>query len=229
MRFQKYILCAVVALTAFGVAVGLLDIGGFFTNFFRTKEPEVKAVEPVAEKKTADLYETLPPEVTVVPSGEGFGTGDGKGTIEPKSDENSEKTEPEFCPDGEFYFAGDSPKGFKDFKSLTIQTKDYEQVSEENDYEGEPIPPKGYIFGNKNREFNFVRVSISPKQLSFETEAIKGVSYKFTGKYVDEEIKVKKDYGYEYTELVEIKGTLIKMRDGKKIAEIEAKFARGGC
>jgi hypothetical protein len=56
------------------------------------------------------------------------------------------------------------------------------------------------------------------------------VSYQFDGKFVDEEIKLKDEYGEEYTETVYLKGRLTKWRDGKKIAEAKVRFGIShGC
>jgi hypothetical protein len=51
MKFQKYVLSAAAALTAFGLSVGLFDIGRYLTA---NSAPEVKQVEEV---KTVTIEE----------------------------------------------------------------------------------------------------------------------------------------------------------------------------
>jgi len=82
--------------------------------------------------------------------------------------------------------------------------------------DGIPIPPKGYVFTSK--EFKFTRINIAGKQISFETQMKKGISYQFAGKFADEP---KATDEKDYPELI---GRLIKMRDGKKIAKSKVSF-----
>ena len=194
------------ALTAFGLSVGLFDIGRYLTA---NSAPEVKQVEEV---KTVTIDELRSSQTDLEPKIE-----------EPAPVvESEETTKPEFYADGYYYIIGDAPKGFKDFDSLTIETTDYNLATPENDYKYINIPPKGYVFTTK--EFNFKRISVSEKRISFETETIKGISYKFVGEFTEEEVELG-----EYTEYALIKGTLTKMRDGKKITAAEVKLAAGGC
>lgn len=119
---------------------------------------------------------------------------------------------------GEFYFDGETlPKGFKDFEFLEIVTRDYEVQNETGAY-GAPIPPEGFIQAGK--KFKFTRIGIGNKQVAFETETVGGISYKFTGDLKDED----SDSCDIEQGAADLKGRLIKMKNGKKIAETEIGF-----
>ena len=62
--------------------------------------------------------------------------------------------------------------------------------------------------------------------MAFETENIKGVSYKFSGKFVE-----KAPFWNLSEQKTVLKGHLIKMKKGKKIAETDLDFFwyEGGC
>ena len=226
MKLKIYALWFVVALTAFGLSLGLIEIGRYLQTAFSSeakneaKKDEAKKEESVGTVTIEEI--TYPPRVvnlTTVP------------VVEQPAPviESKENTENEFYADGDYYIIGKLPKGFRDFEILSIVTRDYENASEENNYEGAPIPPKGFFLIKK--EFNFTRINIANRQIAFETEAKKGVSYQFAGEFIEgEAIEVKDKDGYEYTDYVVLKGRLKKMRDGKKIAESEVKFAiMHGC
>ena len=213
MKLKNYVLRVVVALTAFGLCVGLFEIGRYLTADSHLKTEELRTIQPVEK----ELPENLPAKPAV------FALRDEQTPIISPT-ETEEKTEYKFDAGNEYYIIGKLPKGFRDFESLNIVTRDYANASEENNYEGMPIPPKGFFLTKK--EFNFTRINIANQQIAFETEAKKGVSYQFVGEFVEEEaIEAKDKDGYEYTGYAVLKGRLKKMRDGKKIVESEVKFA----
>lgn len=217
MKLRKIILCIAAGLAAFGASVGLFELGRWLTVVPEVEYCPAENIATSVEKPVQPLLtaENLPSSVTVFPLP--------KAAEIPQSEPVDDSDEEYEIPTGgEFYLIGDLPKGFKDFQHLSFQTVDYALASAENDYQDIHIPPKGYI--ETNRQFDFTRISVSSKRLKFETETIKGVSYKFTGKFVDEHLEMG-----DYTAYVSLEGTLTKMRDGKKIAEINVKFEVGGC
>lgn len=136
--------------------------------------------------------------------------------------ETEAQTEPEdewqWDGSGEFYLAAEVlPKGFKDFEFMEIITRDYEVQDETGAY-GVPIPPQGFI--QTKTKFKFVRIGIGNKQVSFETEKINGISYKFTGNYREEN----GDSCPIEENSVDLKGRLVKMKNGKEIAETSVGF-----
>src|SRR5436190_18842717 len=89
------------------------------------------------------------------------------------------ETQPEIFEAGGTYVldARRVPMAFADIEALSIETHEY---SEENgDYSYEPIVPTGNLWtGN---EFKFQTITISDREITFETREVKGVSYKFVG------------------------------------------------
>lgn len=218
MKLQKIILCVAVALTAFGVSLGLLEIGKYLLTAYSPETVEETAVLPILEKQQPVLAENQPDDITVYPfrnmlSPQATAAADPKIESEP---------EPETYKGGEYYIIGKLPKGFKDFDNLSVETIDYAIVQPGNNYEEFYIPPKGSLYMKK--EFKFIRVSVSNERISFETKTIKGISYQFVGKFVDERIDMD-----EYWEHAELEGQLTKLSGGKKIAGSKVKFAVGGC
>jgi hypothetical protein len=213
MKLQKIILCVAVALTAFGASFGLLEIVRYLTAEEEIKCVAVEATQPAKSEANVTL-DSLPSKVTILPT---------RAEVSKSEEKNEDDSENEEYIGGEYYIIGELPKGFKDFHSLIVETTDYSLASAEKGYQDIHIPPEGYVYAN-NKEFTFKRVAVSRKQLSFETEAIKGVSYKFTGKHVDEAL----DVG-EYMAHADLEGVLTKLKDGKKIAEFKVKLEVGGC
>jgi len=206
LKFFLFRLAAIV--TAFMLGVGFFDAAQYLQSFFLT--PESATVQP--QQETSFVPPRVVPSPLVEPTPYVV-----TGTF-PASKEN---TEAEIEAEGDYYIIDDLPKGFKEFDSLTIITRDFTKEQSSESYDTQ-IPPKGYVLANK--EFNFTRINIANKQIAFETETKKGISYKFAGEFIDED-----QQGYEHTMYVVLRGRLTKMRDGKKIAESKVSFAMGGC
>ena len=77
--------------------------------------------------------------------------------------EKGETEEFSFQPDGEFYSDQYLPREFRDFNFFTVQTLNWENMSEENDYQPENIPPRGFL--NAGKEFNFIKISVGNRFL----------------------------------------------------------------
>jgi hypothetical protein len=204
MNLRKYFLCAAVALAAFILSCGLIDFGRYLQTLFKAEEKREETVRTLTVEEITYPHPVVKSEIS-------------------RTEEQIVSAEPEFYTEGDFYIIGDLPKGFKDFRILRIITHDYEKASVENNYEGVPIPPEGYLEAKK--EFNFTRIKIADKKISFETETKGGISYRFVGEFIEAEMIEVKDKDGEYTDYVVLKGRLKKMRDGKNIAESEIKLA----
>ena len=205
MKLQKIILCVVVALTAFGLAVGLLDLGRYLRTAFQSPaKVEIKAEKtipaplPMANADIKFAPETYKPPV-----------------------ENEPETDYDYGETGDYYIAGRyKPKGFKDFDNLSILTHEYDTKLKKV----VRVKPSGSIQAGK--EFKFSWINIENKRISLITESVKGVSYQFDGKVIEEEeLKYKDAKGEEITDYVYIKGRLTKWRNGVQIAEAKVKFA----
>jgi hypothetical protein len=209
LRVFVYRLAAVV--TAFILGVGFFNAARYAQAFFRASE--IDAVEATVKRETLFFPPRVEPSQLIEARL--------SAPPEPVADDK-EETQPEFSPDGDYYILGDVPKGFKDVEYLNVTTTS-ERAAPENNYEIVSVPPEGYLWNEK--KFDFDSINVSGKRISFETEAKKGVSYKFVGEFIDEEkIPRKSDNGEEYFEYAVLKGRLIKMRDGKKIAESKVKL-----
>lgn len=163
------------------------------------------------------LLQSSPPSVQAVPNIEAANTPmetlDLPASVAPRTDE----TRPvEFDASGDYYLAGEKPpKGFENLEYLEIVTRDYDIEIEPGIY-GKPIPPKGSVRAARNYKFKFL--AIGTRQIAFETEKIKGISYKFTGEFESRE-----NSNLEGKNTV-LEGRLIKIKDGKKLAETKSEF-----
>ncbi|HVE57728.1 MAG TPA: hypothetical protein VNB22_12920 [Pyrinomonadaceae bacterium] len=204
MKLQKIILCVAVALTAFGASLGLLEIGSYFGAVFEPSKIEIKTPEPLASPvyAPARIPEFKPPAFTP--------TVETKPEIEP---EDWDKT-------GYYYTIDDRTKGFADFEWLQLDTSKYDQKL------GKVVKakPKGWIDA-ANRYFQLSSINITGSRISLVSEKQKGISYRFDGKFIEEEeVKYKDEDGEEITDKAVLKGRLTKWRNGVKIAEANVKF-----
>ena len=216
MKLQKIILCVVIALTAFGASLGLLEIGSYLRAAFAPLKVEIKPLEPI---QSPVVYpQPIPDFATPV--------------VTPAEESEPEEAEPvDWGATGDYYIIDDKPNGFEEFLNLSIE----DHVWSDKSSKPIPIKPKGAIETDvgkteTTRIYNFSRINISGKKISLVSQAKKGVSYQFDGRFVDEEIKLKSENGEEYTETVYLKGRLTKWRDGKKIAEAKVRLSIShGC
>jgi hypothetical protein len=205
MRLQKIIMCAAAALTGFALSVVLLEIGSYLYSELQPLKLNVSNVEPIP------IATYQPPVIKKEP---------------PKTSEDKKYVHKEFSEPGEdgyYYIIGtpameNKPKGFKDFDYFHLVT----YRIEEKTYKRVPVKPNGWF--STNISFNFARLKISGKKISFTTETQKGVFYQLEGRFVDETITVKDSYGKDYTDTVAIKGLLTKWKNGVKIAEAKVNF-----
>jgi hypothetical protein len=223
MKLKNFLYRLAAILTAFALGVGFFNAAQYLQTFFQ--EPEIETVETVVKRETLIFPPRVEPASLI----------EAKLYAQPEPIADSkEEREVKFSADGVYDIIGNLPKEFKDYISLDITTRSYEDVAAENRYVGDPIPPEGSLStsekSSKDVTFDFKRINIADKQIAFETETKKGVSYKFVGEFINEEkIEYKTAKGYEQTQYAVLKGRLTKWRDGKKIADIEAYFSEGGC
>ena len=205
MNLPKIILSAAVALTTFGAGVGLLEIGSYLYSALQPLKLNVSNIEPVP----IAIYQ--PPVIKKEPT---------------KTTEDKKYIHKEFSEPGEngYYYLigtpaiGNKPKGFKDFDYFQLET----YRIEEKTYKHVPVRPNGWVY--TNRLFDFARLKISGKKISFTTETQKGVFYQLEGRFVDETITVKDSDGEDVADTIVIKGLLTKWKNGVKIAESKVNF-----
>lgn len=110
------------------------------------------------------------------------------------------------------------PKAFADLEYLTLEVSEY--YEQDGEYLSRPIVPRGAIHGKK--EFKFSRIAIGGRELTFQTRTVGGISYRFVGRFpVPEEAGGDEEEVEGSPSLV---GKLIKIRNGKWEAAMEAKF-----
>lgn len=213
MKIQRFVLCCAVALAAFGASLGLLELGNYLREIFVS--PKLSArIEPP---------QTISAPPTIVPPTARF-------EIPVSVHENEPAEEPvyEWSATGDYYIAGRNPKGFKEFDSLVIVTREW------NDEKQKLVAVKasGAVYtrsGSDSPEYEFSAININGKRISIVTRQRSGISYQFDGKFVDEKIKHTNADGYEYEADILLKGRLTKWRSGKMIAEAKVNLELGGC
>ena len=220
MKLQKIILCAAIAVTAFGASVGLLEIGAYLREALTPIRVELKPLETVQLPigyQPPRIPDFPPPSYTPPPA-----------VSEPQEDE-SEVVDWGFT--GDYYIIDDNPEGFEDFLNLTISDHEYDEKSEEV----VKIKPEGTIdIQDPKRDdvktFKLMSIDIKGQKILLISQTKKGVSYQLDGKFVEQDVIRKDENGEEYTETVYLKGRLSKWRDGKKIAEANVRFGIShGC
>ncbi|HEX8735830.1 MAG TPA: hypothetical protein VF721_10930 [Pyrinomonadaceae bacterium] len=206
MKLKDFLFRLAAILTAFMLGVGFFNAAQYVQSFFATETAPVQQQALSVPPRPAPTVIFAAPETVA---------------------DSKEATETEFYAEGAYYIIGDAPKGFEDFSNIGIITTDFAAEQAPESYDNQ-IPPKGFIFTDE--KFNFTRINIGNRRITFETETKKGVSYKFVGEFIEEKtIEYKTADGSEGIDYAVLKGRLTKWRGGKKIAEAKANFAVGGC
>ena len=143
----------------------------------------------------------------------------GSYTVTPKGTEGAVNSAPEAVLQGDKLSAGDfegwfelqgkAPKGFEGFQGFTLITVDFK-----SDGTTVPVKPRGDVTARGT--FKMRTLAISGANVSFETAAIRGVSYRFVGSLHngdadDHEARV-------------IEGRLTKSLNGRRLAEAQVKL-----
>jgi hypothetical protein len=205
MKFEKIILRIAIALTAFGASLGLLEIGAYVRAAFQPIRTEFKPLEPLR----APVFAPTPLN--------GFSTP--ASTPIEESMPIAEADLEDYGVNGDYFILGDNPKGFENVGQMTIQDRDWSEKANKL----VPIKPRGLIDAG-DTTFDFSWISIDGKRVSLVTETHRGISYQFSGKFIEQEVTLKGDDGEEYTETVYLKGRLSKWRNGVKIAETKVRY-----
>ena len=115
-----------------------------------------------------------------------------------------------------------TPKAFADIEFVSIETRKY--IHENGAYMNRPIVPTGAL--QSGTLLNFTRIAVANREISFETESKGGVSYKFVGNF-PESVEAINCEGCDYPP--DLTGRLTKLKNGKIIAELDAKLYVFGC
>ena len=129
----------------------------------------------------------------------------------PLTDTTEPEIEIEYTLSGDYYLFDEAlNKGFPDLDLINIETEDED---------GYTIPPRGLV--RTKRDHKFISVSITDDLVSFETETVRGISYRFNGKFeppIDD---------YDLGPV--LRGSLIKLEKGKVVATLNSTFYPAGC
>ncbi len=203
MKIKTYLFRLFIGLTAFFFSIGVFAFGRYL---FTAAPPAAVAAPPVymGQSELSKYHDFMKAEPIVE---------------EPTAEEKAAEKEAaaKFDAEGSYYFNSDAPKGFEDFENFTVNNKDYS--SEDEEEYGKLIAPQGFV--QAKNEFNFKRISIGDAQIQFETESVKGITYTFTGHFIETG-----NFNYLDAEKAAkvLEGRLVKKRRGVKIAETDAGF-----
>ena len=130
-------------------------------------------------------------------------------------DAENESAEITFNPTGDYYTDPKKiAKPFADVSHIEIQTRI--DTDEEGYYIDLAIPPTGSI--NTTAKLKFTRIAIANREIAFQTATVNGISYRFTGRFFSE------PYCEIYGDKSDLRGKLIKIKNGKWAAETDAEF-----
>jgi len=118
-----------------------------------------------------------------------------------------------FDPDGSFWIKGDHPDGFSDFSGINLNAKRDKHL------------PKPGLELNNGRAFRFKQLSVSRERFTFTTVTLSNITYSFSGRYLKGGVY---GAGNLDDETPVLEGTLIKYRNGKKVAEAKLTFVYFG-
>ena len=113
--------------------------------------------------------------------------------------------------EGLFELQGKAPKGFEGFKAIVLTTVNFTPDG------AVPIKPSGNV--RAGALYKMSRIAINGENLSFETVALRGVSYQFSGALNMENAANPSEPSASL-----LKGHLSKSLNGKKIAEADVKL-----
>ena len=125
------------------------------------------------------------------------------------------KTSARFDPDGSFWLHESTPPPteFSDFGGINLNAKRLRR-----------LPSPGLQLNN-GTTYRFKTLNVKRDNFTFTTMSLRGVSYSFAGKFLKGGIYAS---GILDDETPVLEGTLIKFRDGKKVAEANLKFVYFG-
>ena len=122
------------------------------------------------------------------------------------------KTSARFDPDGSFWIHGDPPTDFSEFDSINLNAKRARYLQTPG-------------LRTRTSLHRYKTLVVKRDNFTFTTMTVRGVFYTFSGKFLKGGVYGAGDLDDE-TPVLE--GTLIRFRDGKKVAEANLKFVYFG-
>lgn len=205
MKAKTFLFQFFIGFSAFSLGVGIFFVWQKINvkTIAQSQTPYQLLEKPDRVTNKVETIDSIPPTNSDIPT------------------EIDEAEKAPFYPDGEFYPEGALSEEFSDFNYFSIGAFNWENATEENNYQPTAIIPTGFLLTSK--EFKFEKISIGNRLVSFETETKNGISYSFTGEYPNNENLTPED------EWIELKGTLTKFKNGKKLADQKMTFYVPGC
>lgn len=187
------------------VGIAVFSVAAAVASYLRTEQiPDVKAQASALPSSSAQAQLADPSK------------------DESDAEEATKDQVPEYEWSGVYAFDTESlPKAFRGLGYMEVNLYDFEKIGEDGEY-GVRIPPKGYLLAET--EFKFKRIAVAGKHISFQTETVNGVSYRFTGEYLA------LDYCETGGATPDVSGELIKIVNGRWAAAMKAKlYEECGC
>lgn len=200
MKLKKLTISIFAAVAAFTVGIGAYAAVGFAQSLLPKLSAKAEAFDriPISEPATAVPVQAEP--VMESPA------------IDSESTASEPVDETDWTGNYELY-SETLPKAFSDVESLEIETHEYDQDTNDS-WTSKRIVPKGSMQAKQSHWLN--RIAIGGDNLAFQTATVDGVSYKFTGRFI-----ARDSCGGGTPNL---KGRLIKIKDNKWAAEMQAEF-----
>jgi hypothetical protein len=115
--------------------------------------------------------------------------------------------------EGAYVFDGKPPAGFAELTALELPGVLLKLGDDGASIVSVSTDPHALVDVKGGRQFKSRRITVTNEQITFETEAVRGVSYQFTGRFIKHQV----DKG----QLLDatLKGRLMKFVNGNKVAE----------
>ena len=114
-----------------------------------------------------------------------------------------------FDPDGSFWLLGEQPTEFSEFGAINLNAKKLRRL------------PSPGLQRNDGTNYRYKTLTVKRNNFTFTTVTRRGIYYTFSGRFL-------KGGNFAMTELNDespiLEGTLIRYRDGKKVAEAKLRF-----
>jgi hypothetical protein len=125
----------------------------------------------------------------------------------------AQKKQTRFDPSGAFWISGEPPAAFSDFSSINLNMRNLKRLSATG------------LQLNDGTSLRFRTVVVKQSNFTFTTEAKRGVSYSFAGRFLKGG-----DFAALWSgdETPVLEGTLTKFKDGQKVADAKLKFTYFG-
>jgi hypothetical protein len=119
--------------------------------------------------------------------------------------------------DGSFIIDGKVPPAFSDFEYLYLEGGSFKLAPDGKRMIADPsITLKGEVQGKRKRIYKLKKATMESDSLTFESLAIGGISFQFSGRVFKG--------GPTDDDFVKIEGHLLKYLNGKKVAEAQVTF-----